>query len=225
MNYILQNNSPIPQRQTPVPHSLKGFDFRLANKTDDFENILKCRWKRYKRFGYGSPQDLYDEFDERAWHLIAIDEATGAVVGCLRLLRKPHDPFELEQWVNISEWIEQGRRPAELTRLSIPFNKQSIKIKFGLWKLALLLCLKERQTHFIISTKYDTKNSYDLLCFQPYRGQNVVFNHPRIAGMLHLVMTVKLSEVRNEYLLKRPALYQFFFASEHPEILLTHDTH
>jgi hypothetical protein len=225
MEHLPQNDWPISQRPSAVAQSLKGFEFRLATKTDDFQRVLKCRWKGFKHFGYESPQDLYDEFDEHAWHLIAIDQASGVIVGCLRLLRKPRDHFELEQWVNISEWIEQGYRPAELTRLSIPFNKQSIKIKFGLWKLALLLCLKEGQTHFIITTKHDTKRAYDFLCFQPYRGQDVVFNHPKIGNMPHLVMTLNLVGLSNEWLLKRPALYQFSFESEHPEIHLTHDTY
>jgi hypothetical protein len=140
------------------------------------------------------------------------------MLGCLRLLPSQSRPFELEEYFHISDWANDGTRPAELTRFSVPANKRLIAIKFGLWKLAWLDAVAKGHTHFVIWTTDQKKKMYEALGFIPYPGRESGFRHRRLNDTPHSVMIFDLISAPELYRRTRPSLHKFFCELTHPNI-------
>jgi hypothetical protein len=111
---------------------LSGLIFKAVRSEHDLTAMLECRWKGYKRYGFANPSACRDFYDTHAVQYVCEDEETKRTLGCLRMLVSHHRPFELEEYFDISGWANNGTRPAELTRFSVPAGKRISAIKFGL---------------------------------------------------------------------------------------------
>lgn len=130
MNYESSPSIPSKEpKELQVSPDLSGLLFRIANGETDIAEILQCRWRGYKKFSFASPECCRDEFDERAAHYVSRDSASGEVAGCLRMLSRFKGRLELESFVAISNWVEDGACPAELARFSVPLSKRRILIR------------------------------------------------------------------------------------------------
>lgn len=150
---------------------LSGLVFCVCPNQEEFAQLLKCRWRGYKKYGFASPDECRDEFDERAIHYLCKDDISNEVLGCLRMLSKFNGKLELESFVTISDWATNGVHPAELTRFSVPISKRSTAIKFGLWKLAWLDAVRRGHTHFVIWTRKEARRNYNMLGFDFLLGK------------------------------------------------------
>lgn len=144
------------------PIDLSNLLFSRCQEEQEFQRILACRWKGYRKYGFTAPQECRDRFDEKAIHYLCRDCTSGDIVGCLRMLSASARDYEVETFVDLSSWLVDGVRPAELTRFSVPLNKRSMAIKFGLWKLAWADAIRRGHTHFLIWTKDEVKRNYDM---------------------------------------------------------------
>jgi len=122
------NSQPDSAEQLP---DLSGLVFRAVRAEHEMDAVLECRWKGYRRYGFPNPAACRDDYDAHAIQYVCEDERTKRIVGCLRLLPAQHRPFELEEYFDISGWANNGTRPAELTRFSVPVSKRLWAIKFG----------------------------------------------------------------------------------------------
>jgi hypothetical protein len=199
-----------PPSETQLPN-LSGLTFRLASSNEELEPILHCRWRGYKKYGFAQPSDCRDAFDERATQYICLDSESQEVLGCLRLLACSARPFEVETFLDVSQWLPSGTTVAELTRFSVPICKRISAIKFGLWKLAWLDAIAKGHTHFLIWTTEHKKRMYEYLGFVPYPNDSTAFNHPILGNHSHIVMTVDLTTVAELFQRTRPELHRFFF--------------
>ena len=207
-----------PSAERPI--DLSGLVFSPWRGQIEFDEILKCRWRGYRKYGYTSPDDCLDNFDDLAIHYFCKDCQSGEIVGSLRMLSKLDSKLELEAFVDISDWAIDGIQPAELTRFSVPISKRSAAIKFGLWKLAWADAVSRGHTHFIIWTRREAKRNYDLLGFDFFLGQEQTFCHPLLGGYPHVLMTLDIIKAREDYRANRPSFYEFFCKKIHPEIVL-----
>lgn len=213
-----ENLIPLDLVKSKTSPDLSKFAFCVANAETDFEEILVCRWRGYKKYGFVSPAACRDQFDERAVHYISREAASGKLVGCLRMLSRFDGVLELERFVDISKWIEAGACPAELSRFSVPLNKNAVGIKFGLWKLAWSDAVQKGHSHFIIWTRKEVQRNYDMLGFQYFLGEEKTFCHPLLGGYPHVLMTLDIFNAAQEYRMNRPALHKFFCETDHPNI-------
>ncbi len=203
-----------------VEIDLSGLVFCVCQGQEQFAQVLKCRWRGYKKYGFASPDDCRDEFDERAIHYLCKDSSSNEILGCLRMLSKFNGKLELESFVAISDWATENVNPAELTRFSVPISKRSVAIKFGLWKLAWLDAVRRGHTHFVIWTRKEARRNYDMLGFDFLLGKENFFSHPVLGGYPHMVMALDIINARHEYRERRPVLHKFFCETFHPNIVL-----
>jgi len=199
---------------------ISGLIFFVCQSQEEFAQVLKCRWRGYKKYGFAYSDECRDEFDECAIHYLCKNVITNEVVGCLRMLSKLNGKLELESFVSISDWTTEGVQPAELTRFSVPISKCSTAIKFGLWKLAWLDAVRRGHTHFVIWTRKEARRNYDILGFDFLLGKENFFSHPVLGGYSHMVMALDIIKAREEYRKNRPMLHKFFCDTYHPNILL-----
>jgi hypothetical protein len=148
-----------------------------------------------------------DPIDDRSYQLLA-STADGEPVGSLRLTDTR--PFEIEAFLDIGPYLEQGRRPAEITRLCIlaPYRRisRATFVHLAILKEVLRLAWQVGVTDFIASTREELKPFYDYLLFETYPG--AVYYHPEIGNTKHTLMRLDLATVVERYRRVRPALYE-----------------
>lgn len=196
---------------------LSGFVFRIADIATEEAKILNCRWKGYRKYGFPYPGDCRDGYDDYAVHYVC--ERGGKVVGCLRMVPARKGKFELQEFVDLSAWLEREESSAELTRFSIPVQRRLRDIKFGLWKLAWLNAVGTGHTHFIIASAQETFSMYQSLGFECFLGRQTFFSHSKLKNRKHVIMTLDIVHAEDLYRRAYPHLYHFFYEIKHSNII------
>jgi len=198
--------------------NLSGLIFRTARTDAELNEVLQCRWRGYKKYGFPDPTACRDIFDDRATQYLCQDAESNQTLGCLRLLANHARPFEVETYLDVEGWLPSEMSVAELTRFSVPTCKRLSAIKFGLWKLAWMDAIAQGHTHFLIWTTEQKKRMYEYLGFVPFPNHSAAFLHPILGNNSHVVMVVDLTTVSDLFQHARPELHQFFFVMKHPNI-------
>jgi N-acyl-L-homoserine lactone synthetase len=149
-----------------------------------------------------------DDIDDRAHHLVATAEE-GEPVASLRLVDAVDRPFEMERFVDISSYIANYNRPAEVTRMCItqPYRR----ITHGSFvHMVLLRALLEKSgelgvSHIVASTRRELSRFYAYSMFEVVPG--ITYEHPEIGGATHVFMMLDLSRFRRLCRVERPTLY------------------
>ena len=196
--------------------NLSDFVFRVADIKLEEAKILRCRWKGYRRYGFRSPEDCRDRYDDYAAHYVC--EKDGEIVGCIRMVSARKGKFELQAFVDISAWLKENKLTAELTRFSIPLHRRMRDIKFGLWKLAWLNAAATSHTGFIVWSIREKLPMYRSLGFEGFPGQEACFSHAGLKNRKHWIMTLDFARAENLYRHLNPHLYHFFCELKHPNI-------
>jgi hypothetical protein len=81
--------------------------FKVANATEQLRAVELRRQVYTEEFGHATG----DELDQRAYHLIACNEVD-EVVATMRVIGPEQRPFDIEEFVNLAEFIAPGRSVA-----------------------------------------------------------------------------------------------------------------
>jgi hypothetical protein len=199
-------------------HNLSGLIFRIARTAEEKEAVIRCRWKGYKKY-FSTIEACRDRHDKYATHYMCIDTNTNEICGCLRMINKLDGPLELEEFFDISDWMENDFVPAELTRFSVPNSNRSLDIKFGLWKLVYLDAKRRDVTHFFVWVRKGAIRDYLYLNFQMYPKPNS-FSHGRLHGHIHFNMFLDLRHAAQDIEKSNHPHYGFFCEISHSNIIL-----
>lgn len=159
-----------------------GLTFKVA-AGDERARALELRHEVYDQdLGYVP----IDDIDERAHHLIAHDEE-GQVLAALRIVGPDQRPFDLDQYVAVSDFVPLDRSPAEIGRFCIRRTHRRVSsnpfIHFGMLKLAYAFSRKIGITDFIMCTQPHLLEFYRRALFDEV---NLSFEHP-MWGRLHVM--------------------------------------
>jgi len=86
---------------------------------------LEVRQRVYvEEFGFDLGGSARDELDARAFHIVATT-AAGVSAASLRLVDAANRPFEVENFLDLGQYLAPESHPAEITRLCIlaPFRR------------------------------------------------------------------------------------------------------
>ena len=162
-----------------------------------------------EEFGFDLGETAVDEFDERAYHLLATT-TSGEPVASLRLIDSPERPFEIERFLDLTPYLGPTWHPAEITRLCIlaPFRRitRAAFVHLVLLEGVLRLTLRLGVTHVVASSRDDLMPVYQYLLFDTY--QHVTYQHPEIGDAKHTLMSLDLETFPERCRRARPTLYR-----------------
>lgn len=201
---------------------LSGMIFKIAHTPEERKQAFDVRWVGYQKY-LSCREQCVDEYDDGAILYVAIETATGKMVGCLRMLRMDGG-LEVERHLDISDWLSDGKRVVEINRFSIPRHPRAKEIKLGLFKLLYLDELSKGYDHLVIVARRPAISQYKAIGFEDYPGENV-FLHPALGNLPHYVLTLRL--VRGDLpppsghpLHEHHPLHRFFCKESHSNIFL-----
>jgi predicted GNAT family N-acyltransferase len=193
---------------------LEGLIFKVA-KGPEIAHVLELRRQIYEdELGYHG----IDAFDERAHQLIAVD-CEGEIVAALRILGPDQRPFEIEQFVDLSAVIPEGRSPAQIGGFWIrPASRRISRQAFlplGMLKLACAFARKHQITDFIMRTHVEhLREFYRRAFFRPV--DDLAFEHP-VWGRVY-VMHLDLVDLEARCAPFREPIGRFLFVTHVPNI-------
>lgn len=159
-----------------------------------------------------------DGFDERAYHLIAY-EASGRLVAVVRIVGPDQRPFDVERFVNLSDFIPAVRTPALIGRLCIRHDQRGVSkssfIPLGMLKLACAFARKRGFTDFVM---YTYPNLIAFYRGASFRRLGVTFEHPDW-GTVHL-MHLDLIDLEARCADSRASMARLLFATDLPNFLV-----
>ena len=152
-----------------IPGLLEGYRFSVCETPEAAAEALDVRRRVYVGdVGYDVP--VPDFYDGRSWLLQAHDDATGQVVGTMRLTPRFAGPFELEEYFTLPK-AYRSPRSVELNRFAIlPAYRKGKTflpvVSLGLFKLALRLLEGMNARHMVIAAKPERIWTYEWMGFQ-----------------------------------------------------------
>src|SRR5690349_13312264 len=103
--------------ETYLSTLLNGYRFRVAETPEEFAAALELRREVYcGDFGYDVP--VPDQYDHRSYLLIAECEATGEIVGTMRVTPREFGPVEAEEYFTLPAELDSPRA-IEISRFAI----------------------------------------------------------------------------------------------------------
>jgi N-acyl-L-homoserine lactone synthetase len=175
------------------------------------EDALGVRRRVYmEEFGFDlgghGPQDA---LDEKAHHMVARD-ASGQAVASLRLIDGPDRPFEIEEFLDLSPYLNYDSHPAEITRLCIVAEHRRITrasfVHLAMLEGVLRLARDLGVTHLVASTRDELMSFYQYLLFETFAG--VTYQHPEIGNATHTLMLLDLRTFKERCRRERPTLFE-----------------
>ncbi len=148
---------------------LDGYRFKVCETPEEFGQALEIRRRVYvDDIGYDVP--VPDAYDGRSWLLLAVHEATGQPVGCMRLTPRFAGPFELEEYFTLPTSL-RSPKCVEINRFAILPEHRKGKtflpvVSLGLFKLALRLVQSMGVHRLVIASKAERIWTYEWLRFQ-----------------------------------------------------------
>ncbi len=197
---------------------LSGLVFYRAQSPKDMADVGECRSKGYGKY-FEQPSQCRDFRDPHAIQYLCRYAHSGQIAGCVRSVRRDVCSFELEDYVDISRWVCDHYRPAEITRLSVPRCSRSGDIKMGLWKCVFLHAIKMDITHLVVSVRRGALGDYLGLLFDRMSGVLNPFVYKKLGDQVHYALVRDLCSVRDEYRITAHPWYGYFFENTHEKII------
>jgi N-acyl-L-homoserine lactone synthetase len=142
---------------------LKGYRFRVAETEEEFAAALELRREVYcGDFGYEVP--VPDQYDHRSYLLIAEVEATGEIVGTMRITPRELGPVEAEEYFTLPAHLDSARA-IEISRFAIKRSHRKTRtflpvVACGLYKLLYEFSIFLGTDCQIVCTKEEKLASY-----------------------------------------------------------------
>jgi len=218
---IAEDNTPgaHSDRQPDVlPGLLRGYRFAVCESSAAAGRALEVRREVYVR-GLGYDVPVPDTYDYRSWLLTAEDEATGRIVGTLRVTPRFAGPLELEEHFRLPLKL---RSPGtyEINRFAIlPAYRKGQTflpvVSLGLFKLARDLLVRLGGHHVVIASKAERVWTYRWLTFE---GTSLVAPYETLDGTQHELLVYDFRTEARRYV-DHP-FRAFFLDSGDGEVIL-----
>lgn len=147
------------------------FEFKIAAKPDEIEEILRLRFLSYADNKYINPDFFpegleYDKYDKSSVMFLARSLDTGILHGCVRLVLDSEYGLPLEELVDIKDFKSADKTIVEMSRL-ISYPKGQPLVNRELLVLAHRYALENGITHMVGFGRYEIKGYYDHIGFLP----------------------------------------------------------
>lgn len=189
----------------------EGLIFKVADDAER-ERALALRRRIYSsELGC----DGMDELDGRADHLIARN-VEGEVLASLRMVQSEHRPFDCEKYVTLTEFVPEGRMPAEVSRFCVEpacrFVHPNHAVHIGMLKLMISFAEANHVSDIVTLVMPHLKNFYRVVFFRR-RGDPVQHSTFGTAHFLHL----DLVEARARHGRSTSPLARLLFHADHTD--------
>jgi len=192
----------------------------VAKSAEDLNKVFNIRWEGYKKYPI-KKEEIIDQYDfSPNMTLLLAEDEYGSAVGTLRILDRRFGEIELDKFVDVDSFVsEKEGNCVEATRFSIPNHPDVKLIKHLLWKALLSYCLIGGINVIIYSVRPQASRIYRRLLFENV-GPFGVYHHPLLGNSLHHTFKCVISKKKGVLKMTDPALYDFFFKEDHPNIFM-----
>ena len=184
---------------------MEGCDLLLrAGRGCHREEILRLRRDTYCcELGYGAEAACWTALDDRATQVVALTR-DGQAAAAMRLLG-PHDrPFELENNVNLPEFLRSGHPPGEVTRFCIAAKhrtlRRGLELQMRLMRFLYDTCRSRGVSDLFICARPSARKLYEFLLFEALTPADIRYGP--LQGERHLLMRLEVSSLPSSYALR-----------------------
>lgn len=220
--HILPPAQTLERRSTPRRESLP---FVVRTVTDD-ASLLKAISMRAAAYGRHVPDfarqlELPEPADKLSTSTVLIAESKldRLALGTMRIQTNLAGPLALEQSFELPEFL-RGCRLAEATRLGVVQEKQGRLIRTLLFKAFFHYCVQQRIDWMVITARSPLDRIYESLQFTDIRPGAGFVPMAHVGGLPHRVLGLQVSSVEPGWKANAHPLYEFFFATNHPDLRL-----
>jgi hypothetical protein len=206
--------------QIDLSSLLAKYRFRVCDTEEDAERALEIRRRVYVE-EKGVKVRVPDTYDRHSWLLLAEDVETGEAVGTMRITSRAAGPLECEHSFVLPISL-RSTDVVEISRFAIlpehrKGNGRSAGVSIGLFKLVALFV--ERVVgakRMVLCSKAERVQTYTFLQF---RQTGVRAPYTALDGAMHEILVMDLRHGYDPYN-SSFELYDFFFRTDSPEIVL-----
>lgn len=203
------------------PCDLSGMIFKFARTSDELRAVYNCRAQGYgARYGGLNAEDWMDHYDEYATQCMCVDDSTNETLGVVRLILSTKGRMEVEDFLDIPLYFQDGLVPMEYTRFSIVTPKRRNSVRVGLLTLAYRYAVKSGITQQVLCSTEKMKTIYQMLLHSEYPGCPNSFLHPLFGNQEHVVMGLDLREAPRMYKECSHPFYNCIVEQNHANVLL-----
>ncbi len=194
----------------------EGLQFGVAD-VKQRQRALDLRRRVYAQDWPNTPigKDPIDEWDARAYHLVAWD-GDGTIIACCRIVGPDQRPFDLERFVDLSTVVAPERSPALVGRMCVHHDYRTVSSKvilpIGMLKASYELARKQDFTDFVMFTFSHLIRFYQSAFF---RLVNISFDNPEYCRRSE-VMHLDLVDLRNRQAHSQSPMARLLLATDLP---------
>ena len=209
---------------TQTVEELLPFTVRLVGDEASLQKAVAIRHSAYARHLPEFAETLKTaepaDYENGVVILLAESKLDGAALGTMRIHTNSYKPLPLESSVELPKWM-QGAKLAEATRLAVTRDRSGQLVKTVLFKACFRYCLEQNINHLAITGRSPIDRTYEYMMFEDiYPGLGYIpLRH--VGNLPHRIMSFNFKTMQHLKGIADHPLYDFFFSTSHPDLVIS----
>lgn len=197
------------------------FTVRPVRNDKDLERALHIRHEAYARhmpdFAGVLKRPEADDVAGDTLVLLAESKLDGSPLGTVRIQTNLERPLNLEQSVELPEWLG-GKSILEVRRLAIAPGNPGHLVKMALIKGCFMYSYRHRIEWSLVAARPPLDRMYEKMMFQDVLDGRTFIPLPRENNVSHRVLGLEMWTLESRANLIKHPLVGFFFDTHHPDV-------
>lgn len=210
-----------PQPPRSLREERLPFTIRPVRNDRDLEKALHVRHEAYARhlpeFATALRRPEADDVADDTLVLLAESKLDGSALGTVRIQTNLERPLNLEQSVELPEWL-RARSILEVRRLAIVPGNPGHLVKMALIKGCFMYSYQHQIEWSVVAARPPLDRMYEKMMFQDVLEGRTFIPLPREHNVVHRVLGLEMETLESRANLIKHPLVGFFFDTQHPDV-------
>lgn len=202
------------------------FTVRPVSSEEDLEKALYIRHEAYARhmpeFANALKNPESDDVAEDTLVLLAESKLDGSPLGTVRIQTNLQRPLNLEQSVDLPEWLK-GKSLLEVRRLAILPGNPGHLVKMVLIKGCFMYSYQNQIDWSVVAARPPLDRMYEKMMFHDILDGRTFIPLPRENNVEHRVLGLEMATLESRATSINHPLLKFFFNTHHPDVSIHAD--
>lgn len=210
-------------REQAKPVERLPFTIKRVRSDEDMWKAVRVRHAAYARHIPAFAQTLTEpeesDYADGAVVLLAESKLDGSPMGSARIRNNFYDPLGVEGSLVLPDWL-QGRRLAEVTRLSVNEGRVGQVVKVALLKACVSYCQDNSIEWALATGRAPIDRQYERLLFVDLFADKTPVPLKHVGNIPHRVMAFEIDTIEERWARARHPMLDFFCRTHHPDIAI-----
>jgi hypothetical protein len=197
------------------------FTIKLVRSDQDMRKAVQIRHAAYARHIPAFAQTLLEpelsDYEDDVVVLLAESKLDGSPLGSTRIKTNLYQRLSVEESIVLPDWL-QGRRLAEVTRLSVGEGRIGQVVKAALLKACVAYCEQNRIEWALATGRAPIDRQYERLMFVDVFADKAPVPLKHVGNIPHRVMAFEIDTIDARWTEAKHPMLNFFCRTHHPDI-------